>query len=92
MRNGINIFYHFQLLFYILAFENLINAELFSNTSLATNVKPCLNKLLKKIAMEHSLYLTDLHGGATQQFRKAWDQKALRSVAWDDLQRDVKPI
>ena len=39
----------------------------------------------QKIATEHSLHLTDLRGGATHQFRKAWERNALNTVAWEDL-------
>ena len=35
--------------------------------------------------MEHPLHLTDLRGGATHQFRNAWERNALNTVAWEDL-------
>ena len=46
----------------------------------------------KNSAADNSLHLTDLRGGATLQFRKAWERNALRSVAWEDLHRDPNPF
>ena len=43
--------------------------------------------MLKKFAAEHSEHLTDLRGGATHQFRKAWERNALGPVAWEDSHR-----
>ena len=43
--------------------------------------------MLKKFAAEHSVHLTDLRGGATHQFRKAWERNALGPVAWEDSHR-----
>ena len=67
--------------------NDLLIAGLVSNTSLATECStavPCLNKVLKT-ATGISLHLTNLRGGATHQFRKAWERNALHTVAWEDL-------
>jgi len=41
----------------------------------------------RKKNADNSPYLTDIRGGATHHFRKAWVGNALRAVACEDLQQ-----
>ena len=86
---GVYTFYAF-----LLSFRLLLNIFVFTVylSQGSFQIPACPPLSAKKTAIGHSLHLTDLRGGSTHQIRKAWERNALRSVAWEDLHRDAKPI